>query len=322
MTYNKLKDYLFIDKLAVFMIICIAFVTLYNFNGIPWDTNRFLQAFMYEQSQFQSHESTIKNNIDVFTTSPLRNTSEINSDARQVGIATFMTPTIFSQVYEFLAHHPSWILNSALTGLVSSGRFNSVFVGVLIATILYRKEKDAFKHLNSKSIIMKQIFTACCYVLALMLLVSVLGLIIGHIRYNLQMRGLEETQILFNLYETEGLWKPNLLYYAQAMIGVFICLFSYTVFGVFAGHLFKDCILALLSLFLISIYFSYLLTQYPVTPLYFIPRVIGFFMMTVPNFFAIADGGILWNMLLLVVYLAITVLISERIIHLRLKAIK
>ncbi|MCL2853427.1 MAG: hypothetical protein FWE20_10430 [Defluviitaleaceae bacterium] len=250
--------------------------------------------------------------MDVFSNSPLQNIYVISGlNAQVTGAGFITTPTEFIRVYELLSHHPSWILNLALTRLMLVSQFNLILVGVIIAIVVYNKGiavEDSTVH-----ILKKQILTIFYFAVALLFVVSILGMVIGYIRYR-QVSLTEEMGLIMNLYAINELWIPDIPYYIQALLGTLIHLVSYTVFGLLIGHILRDFIFASVSLLFIANYFFSLLFLYPISPLYFLPRISGYFIMMPRGFPANPSGSFALSMLSLLTYLILIIFISKKLI--------
>jgi len=312
--FSGLKDKLFIDKVSVFMFVCIVLITLYTLYTSMYANLEWVNFFI------ESAPQTINRDMDIFGYSPLKNAYIIHgSDMQFSGGTISVTSNNFSHTYSILSFHPSWIFNNVLTRLVIVGQFNLILAGIIIATFIYKNKCTTTD--NSKkpiNILKKQILAAICFIAALLIIVSALGLIIGHIRYN-QVSQTEEIQLVLSLYEIEGLWMPDVLYYLQAMLGAFIYLLSCAIFGIFIGHLLKNSLIAFIIILSISSYFFSFLFIYPVSPFYFLIRFMSYFIMPVHGFPAMPSDNFMIPLLLLVLYLVLILFISKLIIGLRLK---
>ena len=310
--YNKLRNTLFLDSLIIFMFISITLVSLYTFYSLSFNFG------WIDDFTIQISERTIRANMDVFSYSPLQNISIISDlDAHITGTGMMTTPSEFSNVYRHLSHHPSWILNSILINLGRTGQVFLIAVGVIIATTAYKDKGRILEASKINGITKKQILTALCFVIALIFVASMLGMIVGYIRYN-QVRDTAEMHLIMRLYDIENLWIPNVSYYAQAMLGTVIHLLSCAIFGIFIGHLLKNNVIAIVALFFVTNFFFSFLILFPLTPFYFLFRVSGYFILSTQFLIMPADNFIL-TLSLFILYLILILFISNMLMRLHLK---
>jgi len=317
--YSKFKSKLFLDKYLIFMFASITVVTLYTLYTSIFDLTF---AGWIDDFVIEVNRQRILNNMYIFGVSPLQNAPIIHaSDFLDLGGGAITTigPIDFIQSYHLLSYHPSWILNSILTRLTITSHLSLVFTGIIIATFVYRNGSTVPKNMKTRDIIKKQILTALYFAMALLLIVSILGFVVGYIRYT-QVRSTETMQLLMSLHNIENLWQPNMLYYMQAVFGTLIHLFSFAVFGIFIGHLLKEGLIAFASLLFLVNNFS-LLFNYPISPYYFLPRLSGYFIMPAFDFLVIIDDSFAFSLARLAIYLIIIVFISTKLLGLRLKNI-
>ncbi|MCL2397572.1 MAG: hypothetical protein FWC93_05840, partial [Defluviitaleaceae bacterium] len=300
--YNMLKNRLYFDNVVMFIFICVILTILYTV--YTWSFN-FLSMGMLHDFSAQMIEQTITRNMDIFGVSPLR------------GEAFHTMPSEFFQAYQVLSNHPSWILNWVLIRATWIGQVTLMLTGIAIATMAYRNKNETSENIKTFGVLKKQMFTVFCFVAALLVVVSVLGIATGYFRY-FQMRGTEEMQMLLGLYEIEGLWRPNLLYYISAISWTFVHLLSCAIFGIFVGHLFKNALLAFIAFYMITTYFIGF--SFYITPVYFLQGLSGYFIMAVGGFPTTPGDSFIFSLLLLMLYLVAIIFASKKLLDLRFRS--
>ena len=313
MFYKKLSNKIIIDKYIIFMFTAITIITIHQLYS-PHSPSFWLDTHI-----IRDFGTTIRLNMEAFTSSPLQNINEGIGFNFQVTSELFSVAHEFSSVYNVLSYHSSWILNSVLSWLIVIGQFNIVFAGVLISTFIYRSKNEA-QSLSVNEILKKQLLTAFCFVIALTLVVSILGSVALSLTHSrLQISHAEEMYLIMNLYNTiEGLWKPDILYYIGAVFGTLIYLLSGILFGIFIGHLFKSSTMAVLFTFYISFYFSALMYNFPISTFYFLPRILGYFVM-ISGIITIPGESLTISLSLLLLYLALIMFATKKLMDLHFK---
>ena len=321
MIYFKLKNKIYIDKYSIFIFTGIVIAVLFNlYQQSPQSflIGRYIQSPEPLQSyMIQSYERVIQSRPEIFTTTPLQNTTDGSGFSFLPTPADFSGRPEFGHIYDILALHPSWFLNPALNWLLLVGQVNIVFAGILLGTTVYRN-KELTQGLNAKLVLKKQVITAAIFALALIVMVSILGLALSYLRYHLQISHTPEMEMVRNIYSNiENLWRPGVLYYLRAVPGVFIYIFSGLIFGVFIGHLFKSRTIALLTFFFINNYSWLFLFLLPISPYYFLPRLINYFMFTNLGPLVLAGENFLISLGLLIFYLGLIIFASKKLLDWR-----
>lgn len=305
---NILKSKLLIDRYILFMFVVIVGLTL--FRGHEAYFGVFMQMLSGDPFPEQLVEHSvhiITSNMDVFGHSPMQNMDLIGGqDVQLSGAGAFIvSPGLFSTPYYFLSYQPEWILNRVLSELVVIAQFSMVMVGVFLATFIYRRKE------SHNYGIVSQLFTLVCFVVSVLLVVSVLGFGVGLARLN-ELSGMEEMLLIAPLHAIEGVWEPGFQYYAWALLGAFIHLASFSVFGLLVGHILKDALMAAIIMVVAVSYLFNVLFIHPITPFYFLPRLTNFFIFPIFPVHA-SNGSFISNLLALVIYLAVVIFLSKKI---------
>jgi hypothetical protein len=257
----------------------------------------------------------IADNPDIFGQSPLRNVELLNPSENQ---STGGEIPVFS-IYRLLSFHPSWILNTVLTHLIMVGQFSAAFAGVILATALYSAKKINSVERRSGAILIKQILVAVCFVLLSIIVLSIVGTIAGHIMHSTRIQNSVEFQYILNWHEVLSIWTPGIGYYMMALVGTFVFLCSVTVFGIFIGHVIKNTGAALVFLFFLGTYFSRLLFFEPISPMFFMQRIIPHFILSGNLFMTVGDSNLWLNLAFLFLFLTCAMFVSKKIIDFRLR---
>jgi len=312
--YNKLKEKLFLNRYIIFLFVCIVIASLRSFDIWHFDIERL--SWSFEAFSSQEIERRIMANVDVLQASPMQNLSLFEPDSiiRRRG-SVMTSESDFSMVYSILGFHPSWILNSVLTSLLNSTVL--IFIGILISTAIYRGKGVKSEGLKAFDILKKQVLAAFWLSFALVIVGSVIGSIWGYTRHHFQIRHLEEMQLLMALFEAHELWTPGIFYYAWAALGALIILTGNAIFGIFIGHVFKDIVFAILVAFTISSPFLIIIT-FQLFPAFFLSNTAQYFIAP-SRFMFWPTGGFAFNLSVAIVYLAVLMFISKKLIDFRLK---
>ena len=310
--YQRVKRKLYLDKTIIFIFACITLVSIYRFYESSFNLD------LIDVILIQEFERVIIANQETFSNSPLPDIFAHSRFSFLITESDFGISYDFPHIYDMLAFHPAWVLNSVIDWLIIIGQFNIIFVGALIATTAYKNKGTLLEELSINAILKKQLLTATCFVFALIVAVATFGTIAGHFKFHFQISHVEEMHKIMDIYDNiENLWRPGILYYMQALLGVFIILISGVFFGIFIGHILKSRAIALITLFFVANYFSTILFLYPISPFYFVPRISGY--LVVARTFNIPYESFIISLLLLVVYLGLIVFISKKVMGLRLK---
>jgi hypothetical protein len=311
---SKVKKIFIANRAAGFVFFCIIATAIFRMNTTSFDPS-YLSFMMPDVHHSQVFEQTIAGNPDIFGQSPLRNVELLN---QSVNHGTGGAVSI-SGIYRLLSFHPSWILNTVLTHLIMIGQFSAAFAGAIIATTLYSAKKVNSEERRSGTILIKQVLAAASFVLLSIIVLSIVGTIAGHILHSTRIQDSVGFQFILNWHEVLSIWTPGVGYYAMALVGTFVFLLSATVFGIFVGHVIKNTGVALVFLFFLGTFFPMLLFFVPISPMFFMQRIIPHFILSDNFFMTVGDSNLWLNLAYLLLFLTCAMFISKKIIDFRLR---
>jgi hypothetical protein len=308
MLINKIRNLNTFHKIMALFIFCSIFVSVHTLHRDTFFTLNRVDEFSVERVM-----RTIQNNLEIFENSPTQNITTIyNTDFQFTSSgAVLMSSGDILQAYEYLSLHPSWLLNYVLTRVLLLGS-HLMLAGVLISTQAYKI--DSLQ--RSSEVMKRQLLYALCFVLIYFVLMVVFGWVSVFIRH-IQLGDTSEMQLAMSLYNIEGLWLPNVLYYTQAIGVMIIFLFCYILFGVLVGHIFANGIAALVLLWFVTHNYFAVLLLYPFFPFYFTYRLVANFLMPTPSIPTVPSENLLFNLTVFAGYMGILVLLSALVLRLR-----
>jgi len=294
----KLYNVLFVDKHIVILFCLAAAITVHT-----------THSSLFNLFQINTHDvelamAFIADNSELFSNSPMQSTGG-DSNVVITGAGIMVTSTDIMRVYTLLSFHPSWLLNSALTNIISAGQFHMMMIGAIIATFLYKPDTKKFTVSNYKShftILRNELVTAILVSVVFILVVSVIGVAIGYIEY-LRVRHTDEMMLISDLYDVGEIWMPGVLYYVRAVFGSFLHLISHVLLGMVVGHLLRDRVLSIIIMLLVSMHLFAYMFLYPIAPSFFLARLSGSFIYSISRLPTLAGGNTTVVFLSFVIYL-------------------
>ncbi|SMP60704.1 hypothetical protein [Anoxynatronum buryatiense] len=245
-------------------------------------------------------ESNLRNQAHHFENDPKKTVAPREGPVKSGQVMLSVQDDVMS-TYSMLSLHQSWLMNRILLILMNRGQVYMAFIGMIIATGPYGNgmKADDRQNANAKQIVYKQLRALTISTISLLVVGLLLGLIVGSVRYATALNHTEILQYVNGLYQEYSLWKPGITASITAGVGAFLYLLVYGIVGLFIGHIIKERIMALLIMFFTMNYWFVNALYIPVTPIYYLHRVIhrfifnaGMNIITIPGFQA-------WDFLML-----------------------
>lgn len=308
-----------VNKYIVLLIVLMIFSMLYSlFNDLKAERLNNVVGSNLESFKY-SFTRSINSNMEIFENNPKNYIATIEKPINSGGV--YMMPQNEVQVtYSVLSYHKSWLLNRILLIIMGRGQVYMNFMGILLATVIY-SGNGSLKHdkaVSTKNIIKDQVLMMFIITIVVLVIGIILGLILGNVMYTGSLNETEQMKYLNDLYETKNIWMPNISYTVISILGTILYLITYTFVGFFIGHILKDRVLALLIMFLTAnLWFSYALTL-PITPLYFLHRVVSKFIFIPGGYLITISNFQYYYILILAIFMVLMAWLAHKLLNRRL----